>query len=389
VTDRVHPWTIQGLLLGLLFIPGSMAVEGSGTLATATPAPGQAIPSGEPGHRSHILPFFETHCIRCHGPDKSKGKITLHTLGGNLASGADGRLRDWEKVLEVLKAGEMPPEDEKQPADAERLAVKAWIDQGMRDHVAQSQEVKIPPRARRLTNFEYQNTMRDLLGINLDLIKGLPQDPEKPYHFNNSAEFMLLGPDQLDRYLQAARRALASAIVDPGEPKVHRQQWSFEPKGPAFASAQPDELGVYTNGRGSIASGVAVASWPETGEYRIRIQAAAILPPGYPEVPLRIVMGSHLRHDAGTGDYAPVGMVHLSNTVDDLREFEFRGRIETIPFTSGKSPRGAWSRPSATSIRRTFSTTASSTTIVAATSTPPGRTPRRGSLSAGSSLKLP
>jgi len=292
------------------------------------------IPSGEPGHRSHVKPFFETYCIKCHGPEKSKGKLTLHTLDGDLAAG--GEIERWEDILEVLNQGEMPPEDEKQPSDAEREAVKAWIDQGMRAQVAKASDVKAAPLARRLTNFEYQNTMRDLLGIDLELIKGLPQDPEKPYHFNNSAEFMLLGPEQLDRYLKTARRALASAIVDPEKPKVHRQTWAFEPKGPAFASMQPDEIGVYEGGRGTISAGVVLKSWPETGEYRIRVKAAAILPPGQKEVPLRIVMGSALKSDSGTGDYTPVGTVHLTNRVDDLQEFEFRGRIENHPIQVGQ-----------------------------------------------------
>lgn len=326
---------IHGILLALWMIQVAPAEEVSVKYETSGSSSGHAIPAGEAGHRSHIKPFFENYCIKCHGPDKSKGKITLHTLDGNLAAGADGEMERWEKIIEVMDLEEMPPEDEKQPTAAEREAVKAWIDQGMRDHVAKASDVKSAPLARRLTNFEYQNTMRDLLGIDLELIKDLPQDPAKPYHFNNSAEFMLLGPEQLDRYLKTARRALASAIVDPGKPKVHRQQWTFGSEGPAFASAKPDELGVYSNSRGSIASGVAVDSWPETGEYRIRIKAAAILPPGFKEVPLRIVMGSHLRSDFGTGDYATVGMLYLNNSVDDMREFEFRGRIENHPIQVG------------------------------------------------------
>jgi hypothetical protein len=292
------------------------------------------IPAGVPGHQSHVKPFFETYCIKCHGPEKSKGKITLHTLDGDLTTG--GELERWEDIMEVLKQGEMPPEDEKQPSDAEREAVQQWIDKGMRDHVAKASDGKTTPLARRLTNFEYQNTMRDLLGVDLELIKDLPQDPEKPYHFNNSAEFMLLGPEQLDRYLKTARRALASAIVDPEKPKVHRQTWTFDSRGPAFAAMQPDEIGVYEGGRGTISAGVALNSWPETGEYRIRVKAAAILPPGFKEVPLRIVMGSSLRSDSGTGDYYPVGTVHLTNKVDDLQEFEFRGRIENHPIQVGQ-----------------------------------------------------
>jgi hypothetical protein len=288
------------------------------------------IPQGGKGFDASVKPLFEQYCIKCHGPDKSKGKITLHTLDGDLASGAGGELERWEKILEVLKHEEMPPEDEKQPSAEEREAIQKWIDKGMQDYVAKASHVKAAPLARRLTNFEYQNTMRDLVGIDLELIKDLPQDPAKPYHFNNSAEFMLLGPEQLDRYLKSARRAMASAIVDPEKPKVHRQTWSYEPKGPPFATMQPDEIGIFTGGSPAI-----VNSWPETGDYRIRIKAAAILPPGFKEVPLRLVMGSALKSDSGTGDYYPIGTVYLSNNVENLQEFEFRGRIENHPIHVG------------------------------------------------------
>lgn len=287
------------------------------------------IPAGESGHRSHVKPLFQTYCIKCHGPEKSKGKITLHTLDGNLASGAGGEMARWEKVLGVLKSGEMPPEDEKQPSAAQREALKTWIDQGMRNYVAKASNVKAAPLARRLTNFEYQNTMRDLTGINLNFIEDLPQDSKKPYHFNNSAEFMLLGPELIDQYLTTARRAMASVIVDPEKPKVHRQKWTYEPKAPAFAVMQPDEIGYGTGG------GQVVTSWPETGEFRIRVKAAAILPPGYKEVPLRMIMGTHLRGDDKTGNHIPVGTVYLSNNVDNLQEFEFRGRIENHPIQPG------------------------------------------------------
>ncbi len=327
MTDKASALLLVCLAYPLILqSPLAEASEAGGSASGA----GAAISAGEPGHRSHVKPFFEAYCIKCHGPEKSKGKITLHTLDGDFAA---GELDRWEKVLEVLKHGEMPPEDEKQPSDAARESVKAWIDRGMRDQLAKASDVKAAPLARRLTNFEYQNTMRDLLGIDLELIKDLPQDPEKPYHFNNSAGFMLLGPEQLDRYLKSARRALASAIVDPDKPKVHRQTWTFEPKGPAFASMQPDEIGVYTGG---AAGQVSVNSWPETGDYRIRIKAAAILPPGYKEVPLRLVMGSALKSDSGTGDYHPVGTVHLTNNVENLQEFEFRGRIENHPIQVGQ-----------------------------------------------------
>ena len=290
--------------------------------------------ASEEQFQNEIKPFFETYCIKCHGPEKSKGKITLHTLDGDLAAGHE--LERWEDILDVLDWEEMPPEEEKQPTDAEREKVKKWIDAGLRAYVEKASSEVPHTTARRLTNFEYQNTLRDLLGFELDLTKSLPEDPQKPYHFNNSSEFMLLGPEQVDRYLGNARRAMASAIVDPGKPEVIRKTWTFKPRSPAFAAAQEDEVGIHGGRRGSVSRGVSFNDWPETGEYRIRVKAAAILPKGYDEVPLQIVMGSSLRHDAGTGDYREVGTVFLNNTVDDLREVEFRGRIENHPVQVGK-----------------------------------------------------
>ena len=174
--------------------------------------------------------------------------------------------------------------------------------------------------------------MRDLLGFELKFISSLPEDPVKPYRFNNTAEFMLIGPEQLDRYLECARRAMASAIVDPGDPKVHRTTQSLSPgkKGQAKAGEQGVELGAYGGERGIV-----LKDWPKTGEFKIRVKASAILPPGEKEVPLRLVMGTTLRHDGGFGVYEPVGVAQLRNDPSQGRELEFRGRIENIPVEPG------------------------------------------------------
>ncbi|QDU97392.1 DUF1592 domain-containing protein [Lignipirellula cremea] len=294
------------------------------------------IPAGPGGYTSGVRPFFQAHCIRCHGSDVRKGDITLHALNGSLTPGPG--LERWEVILDMLKSGQMPPEDEPQPAGADRQAVAQWIEASLRDGVQQAAQTAKAPTARRLTNFEYQNTMRDLLGFELNLLANLPEDPVKPYHFNNTAEFMLIGPEQMDRYLENARRAMASAIVDPGPPQVHRTERTWDPVDPPERGMQLDEIGVYGGARRySAASGMGLKSWPETGEYRIRVTAAAILPPGIEEVPLRLVMGyGGLDRNQSTLQIAPVGSVQLRNTVDDLQTFEFRGRIENHPAEPGQ-----------------------------------------------------
>ncbi|MCP4849891.1 MAG: DUF1587 domain-containing protein, partial [Verrucomicrobiaceae bacterium] len=190
-------------------------------------------------------------------------------------------------------------------------------------YVKKASKVALATTTRRLTNFEYQNTMRDLLGFELELAKDLPVDPDKPYHFNNTAEMMMIGPDQLVRYKEAARKAMASAIVDPGKPDIHRLSAKWEHGKPGKDGLTQAEIGVY-QGPGVGRKTVGLKSWPKTGEFRIRVKASGNFPAGFKEVPLRLVMGTDLRHDSGSGVYREVGIVHLTNTHDELKEFEFR-----------------------------------------------------------------
>lgn len=78
------------------------------------------IPLGKTGFESQIKPFFKNYCIECHGPEKSKGKITLHSLDGDLARGQD--LERWELILDVLEHEDMPPEGEENRPSAENRA---------------------------------------------------------------------------------------------------------------------------------------------------------------------------------------------------------------------------------------------------------------------------
>ncbi|MEJ6642660.1 MAG: DUF1592 domain-containing protein [Akkermansiaceae bacterium] len=292
------------------------------------------ISPGLGGFEKEVAPFFEAHCISCHGPEKSKGKVILHTLRGDLATGDE--LERWDLIREMLESGEMPPEDEPQPEEAARKAVAAWIDAGVRDAAGKSVWNEIVPTTRRLTNFEYQNTMRDLLGFELKLIDNLSKDPVKPYAFNNSAELMLMGMEQVERYKESARRAMASAIVDPGEPEIHRSRSEWKSHG-IDRGIGGDELGVWGNRRNTPATGMGLKSFPKHGEYRIRVKASTILPPGGSEMPLRLVMGyGGLGENQSTYQIETVGTVRLRNTPDQPEVFEFRGRIENHP------PRPPW-----------------------------------------------
>ena len=276
---------------------------------------------------SEVKTFFKNYCIDCHGPKKSKGKITVHSMNFDLAKGFE--LDKWEDILEVLKSGEMPPEDEKQPTKAESGSVTKWIDDGLRAYVKSASKKSSEPTTRRLTNFEYQNTVRDLLGFKLNLIDNLPEDPLKPYKFNNQAKYMLMGMEQLDRYKENARKIMASAIVDPAKPKMHKTRKDWKPyPGANPTEVQFDEIG---GRRGSPGGGMGLKSWPKTGEFVVRIKAAGIFPKGVKEIPLRLVMGYSLGRNQSTLQVEHLGTVAVKGNADDPEVFEFRGRIENFP----------------------------------------------------------
>jgi mono/diheme cytochrome c family protein len=302
------------------------------------------IAPGTDGYESRVKPFFKMHCVKCHGPTKSKGGIRLHVLSGDLSSGQE--LEKWESVLDILEFGEMPPIDEPQPKEPEVQAVIKWIETGMREAAgrailpgeAAETARNAHPATRRLTNVEFQNTLNELLGFELDVMDDLPEDPELHYGFNNTAELMRMGPEQFDRYLEIARKAMRAAIVDPEKPEPYRKrsQWSSNGTDRGLGA---DEVGVWGNRRGTAADGMSLQEFPRHGEYRIRMQVSGIIPPGFTDVPLKIDMGT--TPGRTETPYKTVGRMYLINTPDEPSVFEFRGRIEnhpTSPVQVGRPP---------------------------------------------------
>ena len=122
---------------------------------------GSALGVDSDGFKTVVKPFFEAHCVSCHGPDKSKGKITVHSLNGSdLVAGRD--LEHWESILEVLADGEMPPEDEPQPKEDARQAVAKWIEDGLRSYVEKAAQ---DPEKMKLSGGERARLRRKTQGL--------------------------------------------------------------------------------------------------------------------------------------------------------------------------------------------------------------------------------
>lgn len=269
-----------------------------------------------------VQEYLQTHCVDCHSSEDPKSELDLTQLPGEPTSLEEAER--WERVLIMLQRGQMPPDEVPRPQQAVTDRVVSQIEETLGQWIVHSDR---PPAAaaRRLTNFEYQNTMRDLLGFELQLADDLPEDPTIPYQFNNSAELLLMGAEQLQRYEENAARALAAAIVDPAAPDVQkiRKEWKTE--------RQNNELAITGNRRGNVAGGLSIKRWPEHGEYRVRVRASGLFPDGTTQLPLRLVMGYGLAGDIGAAPFFPVGTIDLNAADNEPRVYEFRGRIENHP----------------------------------------------------------
>ena len=151
-----------------------------------------------------VRPFLQRYCLACHGEAKREAKLDLSGYA-SLAAVAQQH-RTWELALDRLAAHEMPPEDaERQPAADERQAVVAWIE-AMRDAEARRHAGDPGPvLARRLSNAEFDYTIRDLTGVDIRPTREFPVDPANEAGFDNSGESLTMSPALAKKYLAAAR----------------------------------------------------------------------------------------------------------------------------------------------------------------------------------------
>lgn len=289
--------------------------------------------------------FVQQYCVDCHGGDEPKAGLSLDDVSANIQSKDEANR--VVKVLNQLEFGAMPPIDYPQPTRAEKdrvighlrdelvARIQALADTSSTTSEPLSESPSASPpgptHTRRLSNFEYENTMRDLLGINLQLKKYLPEDPSKPYRANQTADYLRMTGERLLRYQENAKRAMDAVIVEPEIPEIHRARREWIP------DKHPTKLAIEGNRRGSPADGLSVKSWPVHGNYRIQVKAVGDFPedekdPSENEdLPLRLVMGYALAGDIGAAPFAPVGTTYLRRSETEPKVYEFIGRIENHP----------------------------------------------------------
>ena len=171
-------------------------------------------PSGKAAQSSHtfensVQPFLSRTCYPCHNAKLHSGNLNLERYTTGASVGAD---RDrWELILRKLQAGEMPPPGVPRPPQPEITVVTNWI--GSEFERADSLAKPDPGHvtARRLNRAEYNNSVRDLLGVDLRLADNFPQD-DSGYGFDNIGDVLSLSPVLMEMYMSAAEKSVRTAL---------------------------------------------------------------------------------------------------------------------------------------------------------------------------------
>jgi mono/diheme cytochrome c family protein len=181
--------------------------------ASARQAP--KAPAAPGGFETVVKPFLAENCYPCHGNEKQKKELNFQAFESVPSLTALTEHRDrWDEVVSKLRAAEMPPEDEPQPPEPQRQAVATWIERELAriDRVTPPDPGRVT--ARRLNRTEYNNTLKELLGVDVRPADDFPQD-DSGYGFDNIADVLSLSPVLMEKYVSAADTVTRLALFGP------------------------------------------------------------------------------------------------------------------------------------------------------------------------------
>jgi mono/diheme cytochrome c family protein len=261
------------LVLALL---SSMVIVGAAQKA-AGPAPktepSRARSSSSGGFDTVVKPFLAQNCFTCHGNKKQENDLNLQSFDTRASLVA--HREQWDEVVGKLRRGEMPPLEEEQPPEEQRQAVAAWLAREL-----ERIDAATPPNpgrvtARRLNRTEYNNTINELLGVDLRPADDFPQD-DAGYGFDNIADVLSLSPVLMEKYVSAADRVARVALFGP--PPMEPTLTRLRSEGRRVVDQQKVPATYDVTGLSLPNAFHAIHRIPVDGEYVVRVVLGGLRP---------------------------------------------------------------------------------------------------------------
>jgi mono/diheme cytochrome c family protein len=284
--------------------------------------------------REKFGPFLTKHCVACHSGEKPKGNLNLEKLPHDLA---DTTTRGyWTAVVERLEAGDMPPAEKPRPEANEIKALTAWLSPRVAAAETAARAAQGRVVLRRLNRIEYENTVRDLLGVQVSLKEQLPLDSSAD-GFDNAGAAHHTSSFLMEKYLEAADAALNMAISNrPKPPTLISKRYSIKDGHPVKHTTE-DVYRITEDGQvvcfcSSEWHNVSASTFypQDGGNYRFRISASTIQ--SDKPVTFRVTAsGTRLTGMSGLVSYfdAPVGEPRI---FEFTRHMEPRTTISMLPY---------------------------------------------------------
>ena len=218
--------------------------------------------------KKQIYPLLSQYCFECHGKDDPEGKLNLRLFTDETS--IRSAQRKWEVILQKVDTGTMPPADhEPLPTKEERKRIVKWIDETIL-YV----DCELPPdpgrvTIRRLNRAEYDNTIRDLVGVDFTPAKDFPSD-DVGYGFDNIGDVLSVQTLLMEKYLDAAEKIASSTIITVNPKEVHRREAEKLKKSEGVKGSGFGFVRLSTNGEVFDQF-----DFPIKGEYILRAEAAA------------------------------------------------------------------------------------------------------------------
>jgi hypothetical protein len=194
------------LFVALRFAAGILAV-------TAVPVAEPANTVLDQQFTQVVKPFVAEYCVVCHSGSTPAAQFDLSSY-----TTMDMVVRDhprWALVIDKLTAKQMPPAGMPAPSDQARQKVIDWVKAMRADEARKHAGDPGPVLARRLSNSEYNYTIRDLTGVDMQPTREFPVDPANQAGFDNSGESLAMSPALLNKYLQAAHDVADHMVLTP------------------------------------------------------------------------------------------------------------------------------------------------------------------------------
>lgn len=249
-----------------------------------------------PSFAKDAIPFLTKHCYGCHGNGKAKGDLTLDADRNE--SAVEKNRKVWENVLEMVRAGEMPPKNRPRPSPQEAEVALLAID-GVLNKLDCSQTRNVGRvTLRRLNRVEYNNTIRDLVGVDFKPASDFPND-DVGYGFDNNGDVLSLSPLLFEKYLTAAESILEQAIVTDTTPQPSKMRLGGI-RATEEASGEKRGWGRFLHAIGSFRA----QSYFDEGDYTLHVTAFGQQVGDQPVRAIVRINGEDLHEFDVTGDRA-------------------------------------------------------------------------------------